>query len=151
MTMPGSNVDSNIEGEVSDLRLVSIAADARNYEMLPEAIRVDFELGRFMSRLIEAGIRVRTQASVEYLSDEEPEEPLAQIKLWYEVDLILPAQQAENAMNDDPTMQELVDTLVAPVLYPYVRSKVHDLTNELPLPSTLLPTFPRISGNDRAE
>lgn len=127
------------EVEVTDLRLVSISADARDYEALPVAVRVEFELGRFMSRPEKDGMRVRAQASVDFFGDAEPDEAVAQIVLWYEIDLLMSEDQVQLTVGNGPQMKELTDTLIAPVLFPYVRAKVHELSNELPLPVTLLP------------
>lgn len=137
MTSTTNNFDKQVE--VADLRLVSVSADAKNYEVLPDAVRVEFELGRFMSRPENDGMRVRAQASVDFFEDAEADEPVAQIELWYEIDLVMPEEQVKLTVGKGPQMQELTDALIAPVLFPYVRAKVHELTSELPLPVTLLP------------
>lgn len=137
MTSPTGKFGEPIE--IADVRLVSINADARNYEALPVAVRVEFELGRFMSRPEKDGMRIRARASVDFFGDAEADEAVAQIVLWYEIDLVMSEEQVAHTVGNGSQMKELTDELIAPVLFPYVRAKVHELSNELPLPVTQLP------------
>lgn len=124
---------------VVDIRLVSIKADALKYEIPHEGVRVQFELGQFQGRKIEEGVRVRARAETTFFADGDLDRVLSEIELWYEVDLSIPEGQAEAAIHDADRKSEIIESYVAPALFPFVRQKIHELTNELPLLPVLLP------------
>lgn len=126
---------------VGDVQLVAMNADARDYETLPEDLRVDFGLGDFYWKVINSGLRARVTAVARYYPREnaDQEEPLCEITLLYEVDLVFPEDFDEQLLAEDGNISLILETKVAPYVFPYVREKIHTLSNELPLPITLIP------------
>ncbi|WP_257162660.1 hypothetical protein [Corynebacterium cystitidis] len=131
------------EARIEDIRLVTVNADARNYEELPETVRVEFEMGGFHTRAVEFGIMVRVQANARFCVEGEKEgesaSTLAEISLLYEVDVSMPPHLVEQCPPPADVMTTIIDSKIAPFVYPYVRAKVHTLSTELPLPTTLIP------------
>lgn len=126
---------------VRDVQLVAINADARDYESLPEHLRVDFDLGDFYWKTIDSGLRTRVTAAAKFYAAENPNqgEPHCGITLLYEVDLKFPGNFDEQLLTEDGNISLILETKVAPYVFPYVREKIHTLSNELPLPITLIP------------
>lgn len=125
---------------VDDIRLVSIKAEAQEYEASYESIRVQFELGDFRIKEIEYGLRIRAKAETVLYADGEEDKVLATVALLYEVDLRIPDDDLQTVLGSDDLRHEIIDTRVLPYLFPYVRQKIHELTTELPLPPILVPT-----------
>ena len=138
----GENVRAQLKRiHVGDVQLVAINADARDYETLPEDLRVDFGLGDFYWKVINSGLRARVAADARFYPQEnaDQEEPHCEITLLYEVDLVLPEGFDEQLLAEDGNISLILETKVAPYVFPYVREKIHTLSNELPLPVTLIP------------
>ena len=127
---------------VRDVQLVALNADARDYETLPEDLRVDFGLGDFYWKMIDSGLRARVSAAAKFYAQEDVNhgEPHCEITLLYEVDLDFPENFDEQLLAEDGNISLILETKVAPYVFPYVREKIHTLSNELPLPVTLIPT-----------
>ena len=124
---------------VNDVRLVSIKAEAHEYEASYESIRVEFELGDFRIKENESGMRVRAKAETVLYADGEEDRVLATVALLYEVDLWT-SDDLQTVLGSDELRHEIIDTRVVPYLFPYVRQKIHELTAELSLPPILVPT-----------
>lgn len=139
MSEQEQSVEVAKECVVNEIRLVAVNADALNYETPYEGVHVQFELGQFQGKLIEGGVRVRAKAETKLFADGEKERVLGEVGIWYEIDLSVPEEQAESFIHDPDRKGEIIDEYVAPALFPYVRQKIHDLTNELPLVPVLLP------------
>lgn len=138
----GGNKREQLERiHVRDVQLVAINADARDYETLPDDLRVDFGLSDFYWKIIDSGLRARVTAAARFYAREDANhgEPHCEITLLYEVDLDFPENFDEQLLAEDGTIPEILETKVAPYVFPYVREKIHMLSNELPLPVTLIP------------
>ena len=86
---------------VDDIRLVSIKAEAQEYEASYESIRVQFELGDFRIKEIEYGLRIRAKAETVLYADGEEDKVLATVALLYEVDLRIPDDDLQTVLGSD--------------------------------------------------
>lgn len=131
------------ETSVQDIRLIALNGDAQNYMDIPDSVRIEFGLSDFRHRWLDDTLQVQVRSIVAF-GDQEinmvtGEGVIASIELLYEVDLCTSEQlPPENEVSPE-LFQEILDVRVIPALYPYVRAKVHTLSTELPLPTTLIP------------